>query len=276
MSQVHTKREVVEMTLMKLFPDGQTKDKFADMREIVEEWNKIYDEQNTRNDRNKERSDWRSHFPIQKSETHHIKGKRVYYNLFPKHYRYDIIADKDKNLLTVNVKMHFYPSRTYLKRMNRLHSSDHPDKKYYPQVSDIMIKARKSVAASESMWNKHAPKGVKFKFDMVESKNEAHYSIKLSTLMGALYDKFILYMVPEDILAHEIGHMMGLDDEYSPHSNLIPVHTILQSFSSRHADRHDDYSSYKDMRCNLESMMCLRTTLYPYHYNHILGRIRPY
>lgn len=263
------------MSLDRLFPDGHNKDKLADMRDIVAEWNKVFDAQNLKHDKNKKRIEWRNVFPIKKHRIHAIEGKRTYYSLFPKKYRYDVIEDPKTNQLIINVRMHFYPSKTYLKRMAKLHASNHEDKKYYPHTEELMRQVRENVAKSEIVWQAQAPEGVSFKFEMMDDEKDAHYSIKLVTYFGALYDRFITAPAYADILAHEVGHMMGLDDEYSPiTSNVLPVNSLIEAVSIRHANRDMDYTAYQDMRCNLDSIMCLKDTIYPYHLNHILGRIK--
>lgn len=271
--QTRSKKELIHMSVERLFPDGQNKVKNADMSDIVAEWNKVFDQQNLKRDHNKDRIEWMKLFPLKHNRVHHIEGKRNYYGLLPKTYRYDIIESADENLLTVNVKMHFYPSEKYFKLMVKSRGTE--DAKYYPEISELMREVSKNIQESEDLWNKQAPEGVRFKFEFVDSKISAHYSIKLVTFFGALYDKFISAPASTDILAHEVGHMMGLDDEYSAiTSNVLPVNELLESVSKRHANREMDYTAYKDMRCNLESIMCLRETVYPYHLNHILGRIK--
>ena len=95
------------------------------------------------------------------------------------------------------------------------------------------------------------------------------------TLPGALYDKFIMAPAYPEILAHEVGHMLGLDDEYSlVTSNVLPIHSLADMMRSKHKQRGYEATSYQDMRCNLDSIMCLRETLYPYHFDHILGRMK--
>jgi hypothetical protein len=271
-AQTLSKKELIRMSVERLFPDGQNKVKDADMSDIIAEWNKVFDEQNLKRDFNKDRIDWLKLFPLKQNRVHHVEGRRRYYGLIPKKYRYDIIEDAESNTLTVNVKMHFYPSKKYLKLMTASRGTE--DAKYYPELPELMIEVKKNIEESETFWNKQAPQGVKFHFELVDSKRDAHYSLKLVTFFGALYDKFISAPAHADILAHEVGHMMGLDDEYSPiTSNVLPVNELLESVSKRHANRDMDYTAYKDMRCNLDSIMCLRETVYPYNLNHILGRI---
>lgn len=274
-AQTYSKKELVQMSVARVFPDGDTKNKLAKMDDIVVEWNKVFDLQNLKHDRNMSRIEWKTLFPITKKKTHKIHGQRIFYSLFPKQYHYDIIQDPEQNKLIVHVKMHFYPSKKYLKLTEKYHSTNHPDKKYYLQEAELKKTVADNVKASEKIWNSQMPEDVRFKFEVMEHARDAHYSIKLVTFFGALYDKFISAPAYTDILAHEIGHMVGLDDEYSPiTSNVLPVNSMLEAVSVRHAKRDMDYTAYKDMRCNLESIMCLRETIYPYHLDHVLGRIK--
>ena len=255
------------MSVDRLFPDGTNRSPLVDMRDIVEEWNKVFDEQHLKRDKFKHRMDWRTLFPITESKIHEIKGKRVFYNLVTKKYNYRIIQDADSNTLTVNVKIHFYPSKTYAKRAAL-------GKEGYLKEDDLLKVVKQNLKLAQNKWNGQAPEGVRFSFDMVKKASQADYSIKLKTIFGALYDKFIMAPAYESVLSHEIGHMMGLDDEYSMiTSNVLPVAELVEMTQPQNRDRHMDYTAYKDMRCNLESIMCLREKVYPYHLDHILGRI---
>lgn len=267
LAQNYTKKELVQMSVDRLFPNDSNNRAFVDMRDIIKEWNILFDAQNLKRDLDKNRVDWNKAFPIVKDRIHKISGKRVFYGMIPKKYHYTILEDARKNELVVKVKMHFYPSKTYLKRMNA-------GKEGYLALADLKKEVAENVAEVESRWNTQAPRNVRFRFEVVEKASEADYSIKLVTIFGALYDKFIVAPAYADILSHEVGHMMGLDDEYTlVTSNIVPANELLQMTSKRHSDRHMDYTSYKDMRCNLDSIMCLRDVVYDYHINHILGRM---
>jgi hypothetical protein len=242
---------------------------------VIEKWNELFDHQNLRRDDIKDRNNWRSLFPIKESFTQEIEGKRTYFHLFRKNYRYGIRTDEIKNQITIELNLHFYPSKTYLSRLEKLHRTDHPDKKYYPQLEPLMKEVEKNLKLAEKTWNSQAPSGVKFQFRRVEEPNLAHYSIKLVTVFAALYDRFIMAPAPSYMLEHEIGHMLGLDDEYSMvTSNVLPIHTLTNMMKAKNKQRSNDEANFQDMRCNLESIMCLREKIYPYHFDHVLGRIK--
>jgi hypothetical protein len=90
----HSKRELVRLSLAKL-------DAKEELGDVVDKWNALFDEQNLRRDRFKERHNWREAFPILQSSTQRIEGKRVFYNLFKKRYNYTIHSDADQNELVV-------------------------------------------------------------------------------------------------------------------------------------------------------------------------------
>jgi hypothetical protein len=266
-AQNYSKKELVQMSVDRLFPNGAIKKVNADMSDIIKEWNMLFDAQNLKRDLSKHRSDWRKVFPIRKYRVHKIKGTRVYYGAIPKKYNYTIKEDAASNMLIINVKMHFYPSKKYLKRLGQ-------GKEGYDSLEVLKELVAENVEDAELRWNLQAPESVRFEFEVVDRAEDADYSLKLVTFFGALYDKFITFPAYSDILSHEVGHMMGLDDEYSViTSNLLPVNELLEMTNKSKADRSMDYSAYKDMRCNLESIMCLRDTVYGYHIDHILGRI---
>lgn len=275
LAQNYTKKELLKMTVDKLFPmtpEGRIHFRFADMREIYAEWNKIFDQQNLRRDRNQHRIDWKERFPIKENKNHLIKGTRIYYGLVPKKYRYEIHEDAKTNTLTAFVKMHFYPSKTYLRKMKKFEAQKSPRQSDFPPVDELLQKVKDNVQRSEDIWNLKAPEGIKFKFEMVDSALDAHYSIKIVSTIGALYDSFIMKPAPTDILAHEIGHMMGLDDEYSFVTDKLEVHHHLNYLLKK--DLPDEYNTWKDMRCVIDSIMCLRETVLDYHINHIFGRLQ--
>lgn len=262
-AQLLKKNELVRKTLAESFVDHVKVRPLSE--ELLQAWNDKFDYQNLRRDNFKERIDYTSIFPIQETKVHHINGSRVYYGLAKKKYRYRITQDKDRNELIANIKIHFYPSKKYLRKQAEL-----PDD--YLTKDQILRKFRLMVKDAEDIWNTQSPDGIRFKFDYEPNASKADYKVKISTTLGALYDKFFFYGFGADTLAHEIGHMLGLDDEYTlVTSNVLPVHEIIHKVKTK--EKNFEYTAYQDMRCHLESLMCLRSTLYPYHFEHIFGRI---
>jgi hypothetical protein len=268
-AQNYSKKQLIQMSLDRLFPKDASTKVNADMSDIVVEWNKVFDVQNLKRDHYKHRSDWSKVFPITEKRIHKIEGKRTYHGLVPLKYRYDVIENPETNRLIANLKIHFYPSKTYLRRMKKYASTGHEDEKHYPGLEILNQQIKENLAESELRWNKQAPENISFKFEFVNTPAEAHYSIKVVTYFGAIYNSFIMAPAPSSVLTHEIGHMLGLDEEYAYFmTNILPVHTLLDQ-----SNKHTEYLTYKESRCNLDSIMCWREKIYDYHLNHIFGRI---
>lgn len=89
-AQNYSKKELVKMSLNRLFPNGAIQIVKADMSDIIKEWNLLFDAQNLKRDLLKERSDWRKVFPIRRDRVHRIEGKRIFYGAIPKKYNYTI------------------------------------------------------------------------------------------------------------------------------------------------------------------------------------------
>ena len=160
-AQELSKRQLVKQSLERVAAGEKLDD-------IIEKWNHLFDEQNLKRDRMQDRIEWREAFPIEQSSTQRIEGERVFYNLFKKRYHYTVVSDAENDQLVVELKLHFYPSKTYLKRIKRLHRLNHPDKKYYPQMEELDQEVAKNVKISERIWNKQAPRGVRFRFIKVD------------------------------------------------------------------------------------------------------------
>lgn len=254
----------------------QTLDGITDTAVIEERWAELFDHKNLSSDLNKERSNWQDAFPILQDRTHEISGSRIYYKLFKKDYGYTIKESASNNQLIVDLKIHYYVSEAYLKYARKLHEKNDEYKEHYPQTAEeILERVKKELARAEDVWNSDAPKNVRFRFRMTPNEKEAHYSIKLKNSLGALYDKSMWALDTYDTIAHEIGHMLGLDEEYSFFtSNVFTLHQNMEFFNKKKTPESRNSAVLKDARCNLKSVMCSHgTTVYPYHYNHILGRL---
>ena len=85
--------------------------------------------------------------------------------------------------------------------------------------------------------------------ELVESRKDAHFSVKLQDKTRGPYDTYWGRRWTSVVVAHEIGHMLGLGDEYETLSG----------------------KSY----CLRQSLMCSSWTgdLMPFHYYHILRRL---
>lgn len=248
--------------------------------DISDEFSCLFEKRNIENDSNKKRSSYSALFPIVKDEFMTISGKMKYYGLVNKKYTYDVVKLARLNKIIIKLNIHFYKSAALTKRMNRCRNSGASkcynfagNEPWYPKTDEELYESvEKRLKKAQDIWNNSAPSNIEFEFNRVISKSNAHYSIKLVDRLGALYDKFLFFKFDASIYAHEIGHMLGLGEEYNPMtSNVIPWHTLANNFLNKGQSNEEVLK--RDMRCNLESIMCLRDTIYPYHFNEILNRI---
>jgi hypothetical protein len=170
-----------------------------------------------------------------------VTGKIRYMGIVPKSYRYDISVKG--GVATASVRVHIKP-----------------DKKL--DASDLAL-VDSNIAAAEGIWNRHAAlvnPNFRFSFKRVEKKEDAHFSIGLKEKFtrGPYYKRWSLAW-PITTYAHEIGHMMGLDDEYSNlNATLFTLPTFLIS-GATHLDFGSDrmaITQIKEMSCDLNSIMC--------------------
>lgn len=152
------------------------------------------------------------------------------YVVIKKHYNYDVVLNHDGSLM--------FNVRILLKD---------------PQGSDLES-FREKVQAAEDIWNSHrAPMDFKyfFKFEVVEDPQMALYSVNVLDSTRGPYDVNWGRDWNNQTVAHEIGHMMGLGDEYQT------------------------FTSISD--CLDESLMCSSWTgaPMPHHYYFILRRLLP-
>lgn len=278
------KKELVKMTIEKSLSD----------EDIQQNWVCVFKEQNLRKDSNLTNNNFKDLFPISDDKEFKIKGSIRYYGIFPKTYNYNVKLDSRRNKIIIGLNLHLYISNGLSKSIEICNSnnsdllkkysqrkidrkrkncqSEDGNYKYYPEANQLFNEVDSKIKLAEDIWNKSAPEGVEFSFKRVNSKENANYSIKLVNFVSAMYSSFLYYNFREDVYAHEIGHMMGLDEEYAViTSNIFPYHQLKNDLLG--LDETFETTATKDMRCNINSIMCLKDKVYSYHYENILRRI---
>lgn len=161
-------------------------------------------------------------FAHQPSAIQLIAGKNRYFKgLIKKRYQYELIP-ADTGNFTVRVKIHFYGEPT----------SD----------AAVMGSLREKLRFASELWTKYSPAGrITFAFEAVDRKEDGFFSVKLQRKDGSImYDKAWGVNESRRTVAHEVGHMMGLVDEY----NII--RSVIWQI-------HDDTDS---RQCYLKDIMC--------------------
>lgn len=121
-----------------------------------------------------------------------LSGKITYVGIVKKPYRMTVSTDKDGILIAV---------RVHLQNATR---------------QDFISFSEKAKFA-ENMWNQYRIQAnfkYRFKFDIVEDASQAHFSVQVQDETRGPYDTYWGRDWTGNVLAHEIGHMMGLGDEY--------------------------------------------------------------
>lgn len=131
-----------------------------------------------------------NHLNLKKS----IQGKITYVEFFPKKYIYDVIYSPNSTDVTLRVKVNFLNAN----------------------AQDLENFKKKFVQA-EQIWNTNqVPMDFKYKFQfqVVNSSKEAHFSVILLNDTRGPYDTSWNLNWSGKTVAHELGHMLGLGDEY--------------------------------------------------------------
>jgi hypothetical protein len=173
-----------------------------------------------------------------------VSGKIRYVGIIKKKYRYDLTHVD--GVTTAIVKVHF--------NLDKM-----PIGANIEEAHKIMDE---KIEAAQAIWNEMAPSKYRFKFIRVDNERDAFFSPKLLTKdTNGPFDSRWSLQWSEKIIAHEFGHMLGLDDEYDQITNqLVDVNRLFISKANREHlhDFSDKYNfgNIKAMRCDMTSMMC--------------------
>jgi hypothetical protein len=160
--------------------------------------------------------------------TNHVSGSITYVGFFRKKYKYDVMISPEGHY-TLHVKVH-------LKKPTEI------DK----------IEFRKKMQQATEIWNTGRVEtdfSYSFLFEIVDDPKKAHYSVNVKDETRGPYDTNWARNWTSAVIAHEVGHMLGLGDEYETLSG--------------------------NMDCLPESLMCSswRGSLMKHHYYYVLRRL---
>ncbi|MEQ1722754.1 MAG: hypothetical protein ABL930_06230, partial [Pseudobdellovibrio sp.] len=157
-----------------------------------------------------------------------VEGTITYVNIIKKRYVYDILK-AEEGTYVINIRIHLKDP-----------------------VGEDFNNYKQKIKAAEDIWNAKrvtADFNYVFKFDLVETEAESLYSVLVFDTTRGPYDRNWGRDWTPNVIAHEIGHMMGLGDEYQ---------TLSGKFD-----------------CMKTSLMCTAWSgsLMPHHYYFILRRL---
>ena len=132
-----------------------------------------------------------------KDKTQKIEGKIRYLGLIPQRYKYTL--NKRNSSTTIEIKIHFSKDKKFTQG----------------QFNEALSAMDQKLREAEGKWKTGAGSAFNFSFKRVESKSEADYSVELKKeYSNGPYNKRWSNEWRSSYIAHELGHMMGLDDEY--------------------------------------------------------------
>lgn len=167
-----------------------------------------------------------------------IKGSIHYMDSIRGHYHYDVLKTQEQ--IVLSTKIFFRKVRN--------------EQIAYDEIDYLTVLEK--VKWAQTYWNSQVPDdlNLKFKFIVVDKKEEAYFKPALvkKLIRGPYYAGWSTFWHPI-VIAHEIGHMFGLDDEYE----------------------NSPLGASSDL-CDADSLMCTNapgSILKPYHFEVILRRL---
>lgn len=128
-----------------------------------------------------------------------IKGNITYAGFFNKSYLYDVIRLDNKFIF--NVRIYFKDPNAH-------------------DLNDFKIK----LSEASSYWNNskiNTDFNYEFKFELTTDPSKAHYRVNILDSSRGPYDTNWSRSWTSRVIAHEVGHMLGLGDEYQTLSGTI-------------------------------------------------------
>lgn len=129
-----------------------------------------------------------------------IQGKINYVGLFTGKYQYDVNIAQEEVVISTKI---------FLRNIKHK-SARHSDKD--------LLEAKEKVKWAQDYWNSFVPAElpIRFKFIVVSKRDDAYFLPALinKSTRGPYYASWSTRWHPI-VIAHEIGHMLGLDDEYA-------------------------------------------------------------
>lgn len=202
-----------------------------------------------------------------KNGVYSIKGTIRYIGLVKKQYNYELIV-KD-GIATAKVKIYFKLSSELQKISTQKYLN------YLDKLQDKMEKA-------QEIYNDRSLRHLRFKFEIVGDINDAHFTPVLTTRKSSgPYDSKWSTTWNEHDFAHEIGHMLGLDDEYDNigFRTTAFAKSLFLSKEERVKIKEDHNMSLfrfvKSLRCDVTSLMCSERfgTIKKRHIYQIFNRV---
>lgn len=261
---------------------------FNDFRKLADNWSCKFENFHVRNDSNKntpsmvEILNFIKQVAKNGGKVFSISGSQKYYKLFKHKYFYDIeITPSEKTIIRLNIQFN--------------------DTKISKNEA---VQFRAVLQNELEIWNNSFPE--KFVLEVKEvSQNEfTHYKVRLQDKhTAAIYNSFWPSFMEDNTYAHEIGHMLGLNEEYNVMTTNVfssgKKGVLADELLAKSLDDQGNVKSFlsnstliRDHKCLLISIVCLasdfvygvpgalsdgksslKPQVMPYHFYNILRRL---